>query len=94
MNRKSRSTTDQLFILVEIIRSRRPAPTFVAFLDVAKAYDRVYRNGLWYKIWKLGLKGKIRRVLKNIYKKVESSVLLGERRTEWFTIEVGLRHTG
>ena len=89
--RKSRSTTDQLFILLEIIRSRRPAPTFVAFLDVAKAYDRVYRNGLWYKIWKLGLKGKIWRVLKNIYKKVESSVLLGERRTEWFTIEVGLR---
>jgi len=63
----------------------------VAFLDVAKAYDRVYRNGLWYKLWKLGLKGKIWRILKNIYRKVESSILIGDRRTAWFTIEVGLR---
>ena len=31
------------------------------------------------------------RVLKNIYRKVESCVLLGDRRTAWFLIEVGLR---
>ena len=89
--RKGRSIADQLFILIETIRSRRPEPTYVAFLDVAKAYDKVYRNGLWYKLWKLGLKGKFWRILKNIYRKVESSVLLGTRRTPWFIIELGLR---
>ena len=37
--RKGRSTVDQVFILTEIIINRRPAKTYVAFLDVAKAYD-------------------------------------------------------
>ncbi len=89
--RKERSTVDQLFILFETIRSRRPKATYVAFLDIAKAYDKVYRNGVWYKLWKLGIRGKMWRVLKNIYRKVESCVLLGDRRTAWFLIEVGLR---
>ena len=58
---------------------------------MAKAYDKVRRNGLWYKLWKAGIRGKMWRVLKNIYNKVESSVLLGDNRTEFFEIEVGLR---
>jgi hypothetical protein len=89
--RRARSTVDQLFILLESIKSRRTEATYCAFLDVAKAYDRVWRNGLWYKLWRSGIQGKMWRVLKNIYSKVESSVLLGDRRTAWFVIEVGLR---
>ena len=59
--------------------------------DIAKAYDKVWRDGLWYKLWKAGIKGKMWRTLKNIYRKVQSSVLLGGNRTAWFDIEVGLR---
>ena len=47
--RRERSTIDQIFILTEIIKHRRPKPTFCAFIDVAKAYDKVWRDGLWYK---------------------------------------------
>ena len=47
--RKKRSTVDQLFILTETIRNRS-LPTYCAFLDVAKAYDRVWRNGLWFQL--------------------------------------------
>ena len=89
--RKNRATTDQLFILSEVIRSRRPKKTFVAFIDIAKAYDRVWRKGLWHKLYQEGIKGKMWRVLKNIYKKVESSILLGDTRTDFFEILVGLR---
>jgi len=89
--RKNRSTTDQIFILTEIVKNRRPKPTFCAFIDIAKAYDKVWRNGLWYKLWQYGIRGKMWRILKNIYEKVESSILLGENRTDWFSIEVGLR---
>ena len=35
--------------------------------------------------------GRLWRVLRNIYKQVVSSVLLGDTRTAWFWIEVGLR---
>ena len=25
------------------------------FLDVKKAYDTVWRNGLWYRMWEMGI---------------------------------------
>ena len=89
--RRNRSTTDQIFILTEIIRNRRPRRTFAAFIDVAKAYDKVWRDGLWYKLWKSGIRGKMWRTLKNMYHKVESCILLGDNRTDFFTIQVGVR---
>ena len=27
------------------------------FLDVQKAYDTVWRNGLWVKLWDFGVRG-------------------------------------
>ena len=89
--RRERSTVDHLFTLTEIIKYRRPKHTYCAFIDIAKAYDKVWREGLWYKLWKAGIRGKMWRTLRNIYRKVESSVLLGDTRTTWFDIQVGLR---
>jgi hypothetical protein len=89
--RKERSTVDQLFILTEVIKYHRPRATYCAFIDISKAYDKIWRDGLWYKLWKCGIRGKMWRILKNIYKKVESSILLGDYRTAFFEIEVGLR---
>ena len=57
--RENRSTTDQIFILTEIIKNRRPRKTFCAFIDLAKTYDKVWREGLWYKIFKYGICGKM-----------------------------------
>src|SRR5690348_196224 len=37
------------------------------------------------------VRGKMWRVLKNIYKKVESCILLGDHRTDFFNLQVGLR---
>jgi len=41
--RKDRSTIDHLFVLTEVIRSRREKrkDTFCAFLDLKKAYDTI-----------------------------------------------------
>ena len=54
--RGGRCTVDQLFALNEITAIRREAgdPAFLAFIDVAKAYDRVWRPGLWFKLQQLG----------------------------------------
>jgi hypothetical protein len=89
--RKARSTVDQLLILVEIIKQRRPKKTFCAFIDIQKAYDRVWRDGLWYKLYKYGIRGKMWRVLRNIYARVESAIKIGDYRTAFFEVEVGLR---
>ena len=34
-----------------------------AFVDLKKAFDSVYRNALWFKLLKMGLDGKILRIL-------------------------------
>jgi hypothetical protein len=90
--RRERSVRDQLFILTEAIKNRRPLPTYCAFIDVAKAYDKVWRDGLWYKLWVSGIRGKMWRILRNIYREVQSAVLVGDNvRTEFFNIDLGLR---
>jgi hypothetical protein len=89
--RKDRSTIDQLFILSEIIKNRRPAKTYACFLDIQKAYDRVWRDGLWEKLHEYGIKGKMWRVLRSVYESVESSVIVNDHRTRFFKVDVGLR---
>jgi hypothetical protein len=51
----------------------------------------VWREGLWEKLADYGISGKMWRVLRSIYKCVESSVLLEDRCTRFFNLEVGLR---
>ena len=91
--REGRSTSDQLFILREAVqdRSRRKKDTYCCFLDIKKAYDTVFREGLWRRLWEVGVKGKMWRVLKNIYSKVESSVVVNAKRGEWFELHTGVR---
>ncbi len=88
--RKNRSTVDQLFILTELIKNRR-GETYVCFIDIQKAYDRVWRDGLWEKLYEYGMTGKMWRVLRNIYDSVESSVLVNDRQSRFFSIDTGLR---
>src|SRR4051794_16748263 len=38
-----------------------PKQTFYAFIDMAKAYDKVWRVCLWYKLWKYGIRGEFYR---------------------------------
>lgn len=91
--RPGRSTTEQIFILKEVVlgRRRRKKKTFCCFLDIRKAYDTVCREGLWERLWGKGVRGKIWRVIKNLYSEVGSCVRLGEEKTEWFTLDIGLR---
>ena len=91
--RMRRSTVDQTFILSELIRARRKKglKTYCAFLDIKKAYDKVWRDGLWKRLIEVGITGKMWRVLHNLYSVVESCVLVGADRTEWFSLDAGLR---
>ena len=56
-----------------------------------KAFDRVFRAGLWQRIADEGIKGKMWRVLRSIYKTVDSCVRIGEEVTDWFPLETGVR---
>jgi hypothetical protein len=89
--RPHRGCPDQIFTLVEIIRNRGLNGTYCCFIDVKKAFDRVFRAGLWKRVFDEGVKGKMWRVLRSLYTKVESSVVIDGVLTEWFPLETGVR---
>ena len=48
---------DNLYTLNEIVhgRLREDKKTYALFLDIQKAYDSVWHDGLWYKLWDMGV---------------------------------------
>ena len=64
--RPNRSCVDHVYTPGEIIHGRKDAglPRYCFFLDVLKAYDTVWRKGLWKKLL--------------IYGKLESEEICGE----------------
>jgi hypothetical protein len=55
--RKGLRTVDAIFVLHNLVQH---ITDFRALLSILKkAFDSVYRNALWYKLFKMGLDGKI-----------------------------------
>ena len=56
---------DDIYTLNGFIQGglREGRKTYAFFLDVQKAYDTVWRNGLWVKMWELGARGRMWRVI-------------------------------
>ena len=48
-------------LLNEIVqgRLREDKKTYAFFLDIQKAYDSVWHDGLWYKLRDMGVKGRM-----------------------------------
>ena len=91
--RKTRQTVDQLFVLNSITQLRRSQgkKTWLAFLDLRKAFPSIWREGLWGKMNRLGLGGKFLRMCRAIYSKTTSRVRIGATLSAPFSVPVGLR---
>ena len=59
-------------------------------LSVQKAYDTVWRDGLWLKLWDMGVKGRMWRVIKKMYEASRSTVLLEGEKSAMFSVEQGV----
>ena len=91
--RSERRCADQILILRGVCELRRKEKkgTYVAFLDVSKAYDTVWREGLWKKMEQYGIEDKFVRICRGLYEGVEASVVLESGKSRWFPVETGLR---
>ena len=66
-------------------------PIILAFLDFRKAFDTVWRDGLLWAAWDIGLRGQIWRVIDSFYDKVQRRVRMGEIETDFFDIDEGVK---
>ena len=64
---------------------------YFCFIDYAKAFDCVDHNKLWKILKEMGTPDHLPCFLKNLYAGQEASVRTGNRTTDWFQIEKGVR---
>ena len=90
--RRGRSTTDQIFTLREIIMHRQELreDTYVAFIDIRKAYDTVWRECNYVNMFEMGIYGKTWRQIQKMNAHPKSKVRLPIGTTETYQSTRGL----
>ena len=90
--RCGRSTIDQLFSLRRLAEkySRVLKSLYICYVDFQKAFDSVWREGLWHVMEHLGYERKIIRLLQALYKETFSPVRVDNSFTDWFQTVVGV----
>ena len=81
-----------MFTLTSIIRNHLHVnkSTFVAFIDMQKAFDWVNGDLLWYKLLIHNISGKIYWVVRSLYKSTLSCIRLNNVYTNWFKVDSGV----
>ena len=74
--RSGYSTVDPIFtlyVLTELLKQKKKK--FCLFVDYSKAFDSVWRVGLWMKLLGSGINGKVFRVTYNLYQNIKTCVM-------------------
>ena len=85
-------TVDHIYSLSQIVQSRilPGLPTFIFFRDAAKAFDTLWRDGLFAKLWDTGVRGEFWHLIRNLYASTQSHVLVNSNQSDNFPIEQGV----
>ena len=91
--RKGCSRVDTVFVLLSLIQAQinEGNGLYVVFVDLMKCFDIIYRNGLWLKLFKTGVQGKLLRIICDMYSNVRSCIKSCASYSDFFNYAVGLR---
>eukprot|EP00121_Abeoforma_whisleri_P015578 Awhi_evm1s14341 len=91
--RSGRGCTDQLYVLNKIVEHRlsKNKLTLLSFIGIGKAFDRVWRDGIFHQLYKGGVQGKMFRMIQEIYKNNNSVVNVDDLDSDEFGISMGVR---
>ncbi|MEW8150680.1 MAG: reverse transcriptase family protein [Candidatus Thiodiazotropha endolucinida] len=67
---------------------------YACYLDIRKAFDQVWHDGLFYKLANCGIDKAILKILLNLYTDMESCVRTQAQKSEWFPVLQGTRQGG
>ena len=91
--RKEYSTIDNIFTLhglIEYFKSKK-SKLYCCFVDFTKAFDSVWRDGLWQKLLTHGIQGKTFDIIKNMYNEIKSCVTVNGCSSGFFKCQQGVR---
>ena len=90
---KGMGTEHNIFCLSQVLLNRKQQrkKTFACFIDLRKAYDRVWRENLWLHLSKSGINGPLLAAIYSLYEKPSCVFGLRGGLTEPFFMELGLR---
>jgi hypothetical protein len=91
--RNSHSTADNIFILHSLINLylSKKKKLFCTFIDLSRAFDTIWRVGLWQKLIENNISGKCFNVIKSLYQNVKSCVTKNCQKSDYFACNVGVR---
>ena len=91
--RKGRGCVDQGYTLAQVVLKRLEVQknTYLCFVDLKKAYDSVWREGLFRRMVDDGVPGKLLSLVKRWYKNVTVRVRVNDVESDWFGSKVGVR---
>ncbi len=91
--RQNMRTSNNVFILKTLIDKQftKKDKLFCCFVDISKAFDRVWRKGLLYKLNNYGISGKMLETIKELYTNTRNRILLNNSMTEQFEINMGVK---
>ena len=90
--RKGGSCLDHIYTLYTIINSRqlKCKGTFV-LCRRKKAFDTVNKDCLWFKLMRIGIKGKFLNAVQSLYVDMSCTVNVNNHHTVWFTVSQGVK---
>ena len=91
--RKGKGTRNAIFILRMIIERslEMQKDVYLCYIDFAKAFDRVKHEDMMEMLGEIGIDGKDKRMIMNLYWNQKATVQIGEEQTEWVEIKRGVR---
>ena len=91
--RREMGTVDNIFLPHGLITHliNQGKKLYCAFVDFKKAFDFVNRDIIWYKLIKLGVRGKMLNVIKSMYAKVKARVKFNNELSELFESYLDVR---
>lgn len=88
-------TSDHIFTLRTIIDkyvlNRSGGKVYACFIDLKKAFDSIWHNGLLYKLQQNNINGQFYALIKDIYSKSNCFIKLGSEKTKTFRYSRGVR---
>ena len=91
--KKNHRTLDHIFVLKTLIDKyvKQNGKFYVCFVDFEKAFDKVWRLGLLFKMRSIGIKGKFYEIIKNIYTNTSACIKSNFNLSESFTTDLGVK---